>query len=522
MKSVDNLRTGARMPQQAQPNRPLFMMHAAQRLRSPYVKLVLILLLGLTLRVFHLDYLSLWNDETFSRYYYQSGIRYMWTDGLQWESSPPLYYMAIGAWMQIFGASENAMRSLSVGASFSAILLVYALGRETLGQRRALLAAALFSASATQIYFAQEARPYALLLLPVATLLLACARYLRGQRSVLNLLCFGTSAVLCIYTHATMVFLVAACGASVLAYSTIQWRRREGVIPTGWVIVNAGVALLSLPEILGMLTHVHEDRLAWIPPLTPSEIDIVLSQVVLGPLNGMGFPGEQLAALLLCSLGLSLWLYPPNRHVSVVLIAIPCLYVASVFAASLFQPILVSRIFCWTWIPLCLLLAHALSVRSYVRLIVGLATFLVFGIGLADQLGASADSKEPWRSVVRQIQPALTRAHLVVLGPQTDPSNLFYYAPATEHVRMWVEGSPLTSEETVLPRLFDTPQITRQETIKRINSGAPVVMLLRAGGVGFLPEIMSQTPPPQDRIDRYCGAYLCLTVLSWHDSLGEN
>ena len=87
---------------------------ALQSSWSPYVTLALILLLGLALRLFHLDYLSLWNDETFSRYYYQSGIRYMWTEGLHWESSPPLYYMAIGVWMQIVGAGEIGMRSLSM------------------------------------------------------------------------------------------------------------------------------------------------------------------------------------------------------------------------------------------------------------------------------------------------------------------------------------------------------------------------------------------------------------------------
>jgi len=501
-------------------NRALLIVPALQSIRAQYGMLVMILLLGLTFRLFHLDYLSLWNDETFSRYYYQSGLRYMWTEGLQWESSPPLYYMAIGAWMQIFGTGEIGMRSLSVAASLGAIILVYALGREMLSRRQALLAAALFAASATQIYFAQEARPYSLLLLPVAVTLLMCARYLRGQHSTWSLAGYATSAVLCIYTHATMVFFVGACGLTVLAWSAAPWRGQVHV--GGWIAANVAVALLSFPEILGMLSHVKADRLAWMPPLTWHEIGLVFSQVVVGPLSRPDFPGEQLAALLICLLVLSLWLYPLGRRPAIVLLAIPGIYSACVLGVSLFQPILVGRIFCWTWIPLCLVLAHVLSTRSILQLVVATATFLVFSVGLTDQFTASADAKEPWRSVVRQVRAALSCADLIVLGPQTSPSNLFYYAPAAEHVRIWREGLPPTSEDTVIPLLFGTSRIAREEIIEQINSGAHVVMFLRAGGVGFVPRITSQVAPPQERIDRYCGDYLCLAVLSWPGSLGNH
>src|SRR5580704_289863 len=168
----------------------------------PALSLSIIVIVGVALRVFHLTYLSLWNDELFSRFYYQTGLAYMWTEGLRSESSPPLYYMALGAWIQVFGSGEAALRALSVAASSVAILLVYMLGKEILTRPQALLAAGLFALSATQIYFAQEARPYALLLMPVAGTLLACARYLRGSAGAWNLACYGTCSVLCIYTHA--------------------------------------------------------------------------------------------------------------------------------------------------------------------------------------------------------------------------------------------------------------------------------------------------------------------------------
>src|SRR5260221_8860153 len=84
---------------------------------SVFFLLSAITLVGICLRIYNLSFLSLWNDEAFSRYYYQTGLQFMWTEGLRSESSPPLYYMALGVWIQLFGSSETALRSLSVVSS---------------------------------------------------------------------------------------------------------------------------------------------------------------------------------------------------------------------------------------------------------------------------------------------------------------------------------------------------------------------------------------------------------------------
>src|SRR5580704_7838530 len=161
-----------------------------------FILLFLAIVVGFILRIYNVDYLSLWNDELFTRYYYELGLHYMWTVGLKLESSPPIYYMAIGAWMQIFGFGETAMRSLSVVSSTIAIIIIYFLGRQLWDERRSLLASILLSLSAAQIYYAQEARPYALLLIPSMATLLVCARYLQDTENDLNLFGYFTGAVL--------------------------------------------------------------------------------------------------------------------------------------------------------------------------------------------------------------------------------------------------------------------------------------------------------------------------------------
>jgi mannosyltransferase len=504
---------------------------ALQRLAgSPATILSIILILGVALRVFHLKYLSLWNDELFSSYYYQTGLWYMWTDGLQVESSPVLYYMAVGAWIQVFGNGEAALRSLSVASSSVVILLVYMLGKELLGRSEGLLAAGLFTLSATQIYYAQEARPYALLLIPVAVTLLACARYLRGPGGAWNLACFSTGAVLCVYTHATMVFFLAACGIAVLSCVGTPRRPREYGIPTGWIGANACVAMLALPELRGMLGHIESDRLAWIPSLGFQDIGAVLSNTMVGTLTPGAFPGGELAVVLCCLLALALWQRPPDRRASVIMLAIPLFYTTCVLVVSLaFQPMMLSRIFVWTGIPLCLVQAHALSVRWRLQPVVAAVIVVVVAVGLFYQLNANPDAKEPWRSVIRDIGPDLTRADLVVVGPDTDPADLMYYAPRLRRVHIWTEATRPEAPGNVIPQLFRITRIARDAIIAQINGNARVVIVLRTGDDGFLPNLLQYVRAPALRIDRRCRRgngeftkYPCgLTVLSWHDGIKQ-
>jgi predicted membrane-bound mannosyltransferase len=74
--------------------------------RQSWLPLLLIILLALALRVYHLGFQSLWIDESFTRLYSESPLSYLWTTGFRSETNPPLYYTALHVWMLFFGASE--------------------------------------------------------------------------------------------------------------------------------------------------------------------------------------------------------------------------------------------------------------------------------------------------------------------------------------------------------------------------------------------------------------------------------
>jgi len=77
---------------------------------------------------------------------------------------PPLSYLLLHAWIQLFGDDEPVVRSLSVLFGVLAVPLIYGVAWQLLRRRLAgLLAALLLAVSPLHIWYGQETRMYALL-----------------------------------------------------------------------------------------------------------------------------------------------------------------------------------------------------------------------------------------------------------------------------------------------------------------------------------------------------------------------
>jgi mannosyltransferase len=495
---------------------------------SNIVRLSIISVLGGTLRVYHISYLSLWSDEAFSRFYYQSGLHFMWTEGLHIESSPPLYYMALGVWIDCFGSSEAALRSLSAVASIIAIVLVYRLGSWLFDSNHGLLAAALFALSATEIYYAQEARCYAFLLIPVLAMLLACTGYIRGLSRCVSLTAYVVAATVGIYTHTTMFFFVAACGLSVLAYVLAVhgslWDRRV----TDWIGVHLCVGTLVLPAVIGMLDPQQRQQLHWIAPVSLHQMGAIFSNTVAGTLTPGQFPGIALAIAVACVLTISIWRDMPPWRTVVVAVAIPGVYTALIIFVSLtVQPILLSRVFCWVGVPLCLIEAHAMLARGWLRPIAIGAILGTTVVGLYYQLSINPDAKEPWRESMQFAATELQRADLIVLAPGTDPAAFMYYASKVLNVAMWWSEALAPSELGIMPRVLDVPGITLDQIAGWINNpSSRTVLIAKDLDKATLQELSWVARPPDQRTDFRCRggdseptSYPCgIAILAWRPS----
>jgi 4-amino-4-deoxy-L-arabinose transferase-like glycosyltransferase len=265
---------------------------------------LLITLLGLGLRLYRLDAQSLWYDEGFSVYLARMGLGEI-TANTAADIQPPLYYYLLHGWIQLFGDTELALRSLSVLFGVLTIPLMYAMALRLFSSRLAgLLAALLIAVSPLHVWYGQEARMYTLLtfLCLLSSFLLLLAIDAKKTRNVLILWAAYTLVnVAALYTHYFAIFVLAF--QAVLIF--VIWVAREfrplhlilGGLASGVVTL-----LLYLPWLPYLITRYGADV-----SYLPGQLKIweVLVDIVLSFVGGESIP-EGIGLLLSFGYGLVL------------------------------------------------------------------------------------------------------------------------------------------------------------------------------------------------------------------------
>jgi mannosyltransferase len=173
------------------------------------------------------------------------------------ESAPPLYYALAWVWTQLTGTGEVGLRALSALAGIATVPVAYLLGRDlSKSQRTGVVAAALVAVNPMLLWYSQEGRAYALLVLLTALSVLYFARALEGGRRR-DFLVWGSVSALAIATHYFAVFPVA-----VEAVWLLRRRGRESLPGVG-IVAGAGLLLAPLAVHQASIGHA-----AWITNFT--------------------------------------------------------------------------------------------------------------------------------------------------------------------------------------------------------------------------------------------------------------
>jgi uncharacterized membrane protein len=206
-----------------------------------FLALFAIVLLGFALRLYHLDYQSLWYDEAFTVWMGTQPLSGM-TDAIAEEGletgtldHPPLHYVLLHTWFKLFGVGAYQARLLFMIFGVLAIPVLYLLARLLFDHRTGLLSALLLAVSQLGVMYSQETRPYALLLffaLCSVCLFVITLRYRRALAWWGFVLCVA----LMLYTHYYSIFIILPLLVFVAIY------RRKYALPAGWLV--GGLALV--------------------------------------------------------------------------------------------------------------------------------------------------------------------------------------------------------------------------------------------------------------------------------------
>jgi uncharacterized membrane protein len=137
------------------------------------------------------------------------------------DTHPPLYFILLRAWRELFGDTEAVARALATLASIVGIPLLFLLGRDLLGTAAALWACAIYAVAGPQIQLAQEVRGYTLLVTLTLASALLITRIERSDRVPRHIALAGCIAAM-LLTH----YFAAGPIAGLVLYVLLRFRGR--------------------------------------------------------------------------------------------------------------------------------------------------------------------------------------------------------------------------------------------------------------------------------------------------------
>ena len=360
---------------------------------------------------------------------------------LKQDGAPPLYYMMLHVWMEVFGNGPSETQGLSVAISLLAIPGGLWAGWTLFNRRAGLILATLAAFNPFLTTYAQETRMYSLMV--VLSLLTSAAFihvYVYGNRRYLPLFAVLVAAIL--YTHSWGIFVTAGLIVSLVpAYLATEDRR---AFIKDVLIGFTGALVLFLPWLPTLLYQAQHTGAPWLnSPRFGAPVQISKSLLGGGTVTVALIlaAGSGLAAVLAARGTGSAHGQPAERDRTAVYTAL-CIGVATLAVAWLFSqvtPAWTTRYLGVALGPIFLLASFGLSRAGNLGLV---ALVIVLGVWAVPKT-SNLENKSNVSDLSAQANPKLKKGDLVVtLQPEQQPLVNYNTKPGLVHATQL--GRPAT------------------------------------------------------------------------------
>jgi mannosyltransferase len=442
---------------------------------------------------------SLWMDEGYTLWISRFSPKDIW-HVLQFDTSTPLYYILIHYWTKCFGESDFSLRALSAVFGTVSFPLFYLLARKILADKIAvILAMFLYALSFFQIWYAQEARCYALLVF-LCLVSIYCLLLFLEHRTTSALCGLVVSLTASLYTHNMALFYLPAIALMWLIYPA-ERAMRARVMDLS--LVFAIVFLLYIPWVPTLRAQwqaVHAEF--WLP--APAARNLLESLCVFSGFDTSTFQSifrERFHAVRL----FGFWTWAPAVLMIFVFCALGSLYatrsadrrkltalllysltpVVLVFVDSrISTPIYIDRVFLGSCVLLpmvfCAPVAFHVGTRKKVFQMTG---FVVVVWSVVSAFGyLRRQRKEDWKGVTEYLLKRSARPQLLVVVPDMGQVLIQHYDSESSK-----SYPPL--DETGLRARFDPPDLGLEERILDNRNADVTALLEHATGSGRYTEV---------------------------------
>lgn len=231
---------------------------------------------------------SFWRDEAFSYLLARRNLFEIITLTVR-DFSPPLYYFLLHFWINVFGKSEVALRSLSLIFYWATVYVVFLILTEVfkIKLKRAFLYLLFFLLNPLMLYFAFEVRMYSML--AFFGTLSFYSLFKKDSRLYL------ISTIAGLYTHYFMVFVLIA------QYFVKRYKQKIAI-------------LAFLPwMVLAFINRAFSSSSFWIDRITGKKLLTFLGEIYTGYEPGLEFFSKQIVFFSLAILAVVVYAIWKNR-----------------------------------------------------------------------------------------------------------------------------------------------------------------------------------------------------------------
>jgi uncharacterized membrane protein len=453
--------------------------HTTARSDAPAVLALMIVGLGLRLLVTR----SIWLDEAISIAQAQQPFADMIAGLGAKDVHPPLHHAALWLAVQLLGTGELAVRLPSILAGTLLIPTLYGAGRDLYDRRVGLVAAALGTVAPIAIWYSQEARMYAMLMLFSLIAVWAQVRVLRktGRPGAWAVYSVATAAMLW-----TQYFSVLQVAVQQGAFAVVLWRRRQGGsrwrMGLAWAASTLAALLLLVPLLPVLQSQIHGYLGHSAGPDLPPQAGLGATRRdqlsiyafianVIWAIWGYHADTTMAQIVAMWPLGMLMLLVLLGRGysgTSMLLLSVAAVPALTLFAVGFVQRNLFELRYFAGAVPVGLLLmarlASSTDNRGPRRLIVGLVA-VTLAVGLADQqLNGANPRLYDFRGALALVSAEVRPGDMVVYEPQFIGPVVDYYA-AGLHAKPLDDGLRLPSRKHrifVVGSFLDEPNSAAQ------------------------------------------------------------
>ncbi len=386
---------------------------------------------------------------------------------LRQDGSPPLYYLLLALWTDVFGTSESATHALSLVFALAAVPVALWAASSLFGRTAGWMAAALAAVNPFLTVYAQETRMYSLVILlsVVATAAFLHAFVFRRRRHVVT---FGAALAVTLYTHNWGLFFTV--GALVALAVVVRASPERRAVVADAALAFGGAFVAYLPWVPTLVYQAFNTGAPWSNPPSPFELVGGFSTVLAGQ-------GSLVAVLLAGGVGAARILEgPPSpvRTAVLAMIALAVVTLASGWLFSQFTPAWAGR-YLGVLVGPVLLLASAALPRAGRLGLVALALVLVSWTAFR------ADAHKSNAETLATLFSDKVRRGDVILSTQPEQVPVLAYYFGSDHT--WATPLGFADQRVMdwrnaLERLrASTPETKLEPVVAKLRPGARIVLV---------------------------------------------